>query len=430
MDSGSFPLFARADTWVYLICGLEDLGPRDPMQVLRWLAAKEARFPAPRTIENRIENAAEHFIFEQNGRRSVMAGYPWFSSWGRDTFISLPGLFLARNKIDDAAKAIDSFLALRRDGLIPNRITDGGAPTEYNSVDATLWLYISVWQWLESGGNHDEFQDRFFAPLREMLLAMARGTVHSIYCDETDGLLNAGRPDTQLTWMDAKVSGRAVTPRFGKAVEVNALWYNALRLMSEWSKDRGDLEAHATFGNMANRAIVGFTQSFWNGNQNCLFDVIRAGYADSCIRPNQLFALSLPYPLLIRSKGEAMLKVVERELVTPMGLRTLAQGESDYRGRFEGGAYERDHADHQGTVWPWLFGPYVRACLRVRTDLGAERLRLRGLLQGILSELDSGCLGQLAEVYDGDVPRREGGTPAQAWSVAEILWLLKQELSS
>lgn len=426
---GLFRFSLRADTWAYLVCGLEDLGPLDPMQLLRWMAAKEARFPAPRSMENRLENAAEHFIFEHNGRRSVIAGYPWFSDWGRDTFISLPGLFLARNKIGDAAKTIDSFLTLRRDGLIPNRITDDGSTPEYNSVDATLWLYIAVWQWLESGGSAVEFQDRFFTPLREMLMTMARGTIYAIHCDEADGLLSAGLPDTQLTWMDAKVDGVAVTPRFGKAVEINALWYNALRLVSEWSKDRGDPEAQATFSGMANRAIAGFTQSFWNTDENCLFDVIRTGYTDRRIRPNQLFALSLPYPLVIRSKGESILQIVERELLTPMGLRTLACGEAGYRGRFEGGVYERDHAYHQGTVWPWLLGPYGRACLRVRTDLPAERLRLRALLDGILTQLDSGCLGQLAEVYDGDEPQREGGTPAQAWSVAEILWLLKKELA-
>lgn len=426
---GVFRFSLRADTWAYLICGLEDLGAIDPMQLLRWMAAKELRFPAPRGIENRLENAAEHFIFEQKGRRSVIAGYPWFSDWGRDTFISLPGLFLARNRINDAAKTIENFLSLRRDGLIPNRITDDGSTPEYNSVDATLWLYIAVWQWLESGGSSVEFQDRFFKPLSEMLMTMARGTIFAIQCDEGDGLLNAGLPETQLTWMDAKVDGMAVTPRFGKAVEINALWYNALRLMSEWSRDRGDLEALDTFGSMANRAIAGFTQSFWNTDEHCLFDVVRPGQADRCIRPNQLFALSLPYPLVIRSKGESILQAVERELVTPMGLRTLARGETGYRGRFEGGVYERDHAYHQGTVWPWLFGPYGRACLRVRTDVASEKLRLRGLLDGILTQLDSGCLGQLAEVYDGDEPQREGGTPAQAWSVAEILWLLKKELA-
>ena len=419
----------RADTWAYLVCGLEDLGPLDPMQLLRWMAAKEARFPTPRSIENRLENAAEHFIFERQGRRSVIAGYPWFSDWGRDTFISLPGLFLARNKLGDAARTVENFLSLSRDGLIPNRITDDGSTPEYNSVDATLWLYIAVSQWLDAGGNREEFQDRFFAPMRDMLLTMAGGTIYAIHCDESDGLLYAGSPDTQLTWMDAKVDGVAVTPRFGKAVEINALWYNAVRLMSEWSKERGDLASEASFAAMASRAIAGFTKSFWNAEDNCLFDAIRPGYADRRIRPNQLFALSLPYPLVTRGKGESILQIVESRLLTPMGLRTLAPGDADYRGRFEGGVFERDHAYHQGTVWPWLLGPYGRACLRVRPGLQDERERLRRLLDGILTQLDSGCLGQLAEVYDGDEPQREGGTPAQAWSVAEILWLLKKELA-
>jgi len=414
----------RADTWVYLVCSLDkDPGHLDPLKLLKAIEAKESRFPTPHSLEDRLSNAAEHFIFNN----SVIAGYPWFTDWGRDTFISLPGLFLARNKLDAAGRTIDNFLAQRRDGLIPNRITDDGSTPEYNSVDATLWLYIAVSQWLECGGNQQLFQDRFFAPMREMLETMARGTQFGIFCDPADGLLSAGTPETQITWMDARCNGMAITPRSGKPVEINALWYNALRLMTGWAHERGDFSIESKFSSMANQAISGFTNSFWNPDKSCLNDVI----GDSQIRPNQLFALSLPFPLVIRSKGELILETVERTLLTPMGLRTLAPGEASYRPRFEGGPFERDSAYHQGTVWPWLFGPYARACLKIRPHVETEKQRLKQLLTTFaIHEMNTGCLGQLAEVYDGDPPQREGGTPAQAWSVAEILWLLRQELAS
>jgi predicted glycogen debranching enzyme len=399
----------RADTWAYLVCSLnEDPGPLNPLQLLRAIEAKETRFPAHHSLEDRLSNAAEHFL----QRNTVIAGYPWFTDWGRDTFISLPGLFLARNRFDDATRTIENFLSLRQDGLIPNRITDDGSTPEYNSVDATLWLFVAVWQWIEAGGD----SKRFLPELRDILLTLVRGTRYQIYCDPADGLLHAGDSSTQLTWMDARINGIAVTPRHGKPVEINALWYNALRMMSEWTGD-------PLFITLANNAISGFTESFWNQDKGCLYDII----GDPAIRPNQLFALSLPYPLVIRSKAESILEVVERDLLTPMGLRTLAPSDPAYRPRFEGGPLERDYAYHQGTVWPWLLGPYVRACLRVR----GPQPGLRELLVNFAaSQLDKGCLGQLPEVFDAEQPQREGGTPAQAWSVAEILWLLRKELAS
>ncbi|MBM3758629.1 MAG: hypothetical protein FJW36_00115 [Acidobacteria bacterium] len=409
----------KADTWAYLVCALDqDPGPLNPLDLLKAIEAKERRFPAPRNLWDRLSNAAEHFIFEQRGRKSVIAGYPWFTDWGRDTFISMPGLFLARKKLDEAERTIDNFLSLRRDGLIPNRITDDGSTPEYNSIDATLWLFIAVWQCLESGGSHERFQDRFFAPMRDMLRTIAHGTIYGIHRDPADGLLNAGLCDTQLTWMDARVNGRTITPRSGKAVEINALWYNALRLMTDWARERGEHQTENLFGGMANQAIDGFTRSFWNPQEGCLFDLL----GDPSIRPNQLFALSLPFPLVIRSKGESILSVVERDLLTPNGLRTLSPRDPKYRGRFEGGPEQRDSAYHQGTVWPWLFGPYARAVNRVR----GEQPELKNMLiQFVESQLDQGCLGQLAEVYDGDSPQREGGCPAQAWSAAEILWVAR-----
>lgn len=429
---GQLHVELRADTWAYLVCSLnDDPGPLDPFTLIQEITAKEQRFPAPHSLMDHLSNSAEQFVFDISGRKSVIAGYPWFTDWGRDTLISLPGLFLARNRVEDAGRAIAGFLDLRQHGLVPNRITDDGSTPEYNSIDASLWTFVAVSQWLEAGGSQALFQDVFFPALREMLLRISQGTIYGIHRDSNDGLLHAGEPGTQLTWMDARVDGRAITPRVGKPVEINALYYNALRLMTDWARSRGDFPNEASFSSLANETIAGFTASFWNENQQCLYDLLTEDGPDPAIRPNQLFALSLPYPLVIRSKGEAILSAVDQHLLTPQGLRTLAPMDPAYRGRFEGGPLERDSAYHQGTVWPWLFGPYARACLRFRPDSPEEKQRLRNLLTTFAtSSLESGCLGHLAEVFDGDEPRREGGTPAQAWSTAEILAVLRQELAS
>jgi predicted glycogen debranching enzyme len=420
----------RADSWLCFIVSLEDLGPIEPMSVIEWMGVKSVRFPQPHDVAGRLENAAEHYLFQRSpARRSVIAGYPWFTDWGRDTFIALPGLLLARHRLTQAAEIIENFLSQRRDGLIPNRIVDDGSTPEYNSIDATLWLYIAVWQWLECGGDRQLLQDRFYAPMRDMLNALVRGTIFAIQTDESDGLLSAGTPQTQLTWMDARVNGVPATPRYGKAVEINALWYNALRMMTQWARERGEFSSEVRFGELANRAIAGFTRSFWNESKGCLYDCIRPGYADPRLRPNQLFVLSLPFPLVIRSKGESILQTVEQKLLTPYGLRTLAPDEHGYCPRYEGPPESRDAAYHQGTVWPWLLGPYVRACIKVRGESPEEKARLRHLLSPLLAQLDQSCLGQIDEVFDGSAPQRAGGTPAQAWSIAELLWVLKQELA-
>ena len=427
---GYFRFALPADTWAYLVVSLQDPGPLDPMQLIAWRDEKEHRFPPVKDALSHLANGAKHFLFQRGQAQSVIAGYPWFTDWGRDTFISLPGLLLVQQDSRAAEETIETFLSHRSHGLIPNRITDDGSTPEYNSIDATLWLFIAVFHWLEAGGDRQRFRQEFFPLLRDMLMTLERGTLHAIHCDPADGLLSAGTMETQLTWMDARVYGVPVTPRFGKAVEINALWYNALRLMTDWSREANAFDTERYFGALANRTISGFTTYFWNEERGCLYDTIRPGIRDGRIRPNQLFALSLPYPLVVRSKAERILSLVEEHLLTPYGLRTLSPQDSQYRGRFEGGPEQRDSAYHQGTVWPWLFGPYVRACLRTRGRSAEELLRCRQLLEPILGSLNSGCLGQIPEVYDGDAPQRPGGTPAQAWSLAEIRWLLAKELAS
>lgn len=420
----------RADTWSYLVFGLEDPGPLDALSVIRWAEAKESRFPVAKSPVARLRNSARHYLFRRGETLTVQAGFPWFTDWGRDTFIALPGLLLVEPDVSAAAEVIEGFLSRRRDGLIPNRILEDGQTAEYNSIDATLWLFIAVAHWLRAGGDRRRFEDRFYQPLREMLDTLARGTIYNIAADPADGLLQAGTPDTQLTWMDARVDGVAVTPRYGKAVEINCLWYNALRLMTEWSRSRGDYPAELRFGAMANRTISGFTEHFWNPQAGCLYDCLRPGFADPSIRPNQIFALSLPYPLVVRTKAESLLRVVDRELLTLYGLRTLAPSQPGFAPVYRGGPRERDRSYHQGTVWPWLFGPYLRARLRVYGATAEEKAHGRTLLEPLLEQLDAGCLGHLPEIYDGFQPRTGKGAPAQAWSVAEILSLLTHELSS
>lgn len=426
---GYFRFALPADTWAYLVVSLEDPGALEPMQLLAWREEKERRFPPVKDALSLLANGAKHFLFRRGEAQSVIAGYPWFTDWGRDTFIALPGLLLVQQDHEAAAEVIETFLAHRSHGLIPNRITDDGSTPEYNSIDATLWLFMAVFYWLEAGGDRGRFRREFFPVLQEMLVQLERGTLHAIHCDPADGLLSAGTMETQLTWMDARVYGVPVTPRFGKAVEINALWYNALRLMTDWAREAGDFGAERYFGSLANRTISGFTMYFWNEERGCLYDTIRPGIRDGRVRPNQLFALSLPYPLVVRSKAERILEVVEAELLTPYGLRTLSPQDAQYRGRFEGSPEQRDSAYHQGTVWPWLLGPYVRGALRTRGRGAEEVARCRKLLEPILESLQSGCLGQIPEVYDGDAPQRAGGTPAQAWSLAEIRWLLARELA-
>ena len=328
-----------------------------------------------------------------NGQPTLIAGYPWFTDWGRDTMIALPGLAIGRGQLDMARAIIDAFLSHLHQGLIPNRFPDAGETPEYNSLDATLWLVVAVAELTAAGGNVDGLR----AAVVEIVGWMKRGTIYGIHVDPEDGLLSAGDATTNLTWMDARVNGVPVTPRHGKAVEINALWLNALAYLDDPSLET---------------VTAAFQAKFWNGSY--LADVV----GDDSIRPNQLFALSLPYLCVTRTQGEKILEVVEAELLTLFGLRTLSPRDPAYRGRYEGGPAERDAAYHQGTVWPWLLGPYLLACLRLRPD---SRTLVETQVKRWREETTTGCLGHVAEIYDGDFPHRSAGAPAQAWSLAELL---------
>jgi predicted glycogen debranching enzyme len=372
----------------------------------------------------RLARAAEVYPARRaDGSATILAGYPWFTDWGRDTMISLPGLLVARGQLDLAREVLEGFLAHLDGGLVPNRFPDSAGPAEYNTADATLFMFQAVQAWLTAGGSRD-FLKVFYPAGCAIVEAHQRGTHHGIRVDPSDGLLVAGDAGSNLTWMDARVNGVPVTPRHGKPVEVNALWYNALRFLEAWAHEVGDAPRAAAFGREASRVQASFDRAFWNEARRCCFDVLLPEGPDGRLRPNQLFALGLPFPLLDVRRRELVLSTVEGALLTPVGLRTLARADPGYRPAYRGGPAERDAAYHQGLVWPWLLGPYADALLAVRGDSPASRVQVRNALAGVVERMDTGCLEQLPECFEPEPPFRAVGAPAQAWSVAEPLRIL------
>jgi len=337
-----------------------------------------------------------------DGKPTIIAGYPWFTDWGRDTMISLAGLLITQGRLDEAREIIESFLKFRSQGIIPNRFPDAGETPEYNTADATLWMFQAVRAWLEAGGDRAFLRDVFYPAAKEII---AR---HDTAIDPEDHLITVG---PQLTWMDTKF-----TPRSGKPVEINALWHGALSLMAEWSLTGAD-EYRAE----ADRVRDSFRAKFWNPQRGCLYDLLTPEGPVAKLRPNQIFAVSLPFGLLDQEQGRAIVRIVERELLTPVGLRTLAPADPEYKPRYEGSPSERDAAYHQGTVWPWLLGPFIDAYLAAFGKTAESLSYCRGLVEALEAEAaQSGCVGFIAEIYDADEPRHPRGCPAQAWSVAEI----------
>ena len=379
----------------------------------------------PGEARARLERAADAYLVRRSdGSATVIAGYPWFTDWGRDTMIALPGLLIARGRLDQAREVLEGFLAHLDRGLVPNRFPDAAGPAEYNTVDATLFMFQAVHAWEQAGGSPAFIRDVFYPAACEIVDSHLRGTHHGIHVDRMDGLLVAGGPGTNLTWMDARVDGAPVTPRHGKPVEVNALWYNALRLSERWARQLGDGPRARSFGREADLVAGAFDRAFWNDARRCCFDVILPEGPDSRLRPNQLLALGLPFPLLDARRRAMVLDAVEAALVTPVGLRTLARGDSGYRPSYRGGPSERDAAYHQGLVWPWLVGPYVDALFAVRGDSQETRARARTAIEALLNRMEGGCLGQLPECFEPEPPFRPVGAPGQAWSVAEVLRIL------
>jgi predicted glycogen debranching enzyme len=350
---------------------------------------------------------------------SVIAGYHWFEDWGRDAFVSLPGLTLATGRFEEARRILLTFQRRSSRGLIPNFIPDGGEPAVYNSIDATLWYVNAVFQYLKYTGDFKFIQDQLFETLKSMVESLVKGVVPNLRLD-ADGLLSHG---PQLTWMDAVVDGQPVTPRAGKAVEVQALWHNTLRIMELLaSKFNEDNEAE-NYAKMAERTKMGLVEKFWNEENECLFDVIEDGHRDYSLRPNQVIAVSLDFTAFDQDKSGKIVDRVHRELWTPFGLRSLAKSDPRYVGTCAGNRKSRDLAYHNGTVWPWLLGPFTTAYLKVNGYDAVKRdYAYNSFLAPFFIEHVAGTqLGTASEIFDGDPPHTARGCILQAWSVAEPL---------
>ena len=378
-----------------------------------------------------LYKAADQFIVTRAPFKTAIAGYHWFGDWGRDTMIALPGLLLATDRPALAKEILRQYVRHIDGGMLPNRFPDDGEKPEYNTVDATLWFFEAIRQYVDYRKDAkwqleavELLRSELYAPLKEIIRCHIEGTRYGIHSDEK-GFLWAGTPNTQLTWMDARVDDIAITPRHGRAVEIQALWYNALRSFAGFAVLLGDKLAADSCTALADKLKQNFPGAFWNEEQACLFDVAGDGGNDASIRPNQVFAVSLHHPLLSGPMARQVIDAVEHTLLTPYGLRTLASADPHYKGQYQGDARSRDGAYHQGTVWPWLAGPFFLGKLIVH-QFSAEVLGdVDRWLSAFARHLEEAGVGQVSEIFDGDYPHSPRGCIAQAWSVAEILSLAK-----
>ena len=370
--------------------------------------------------------SAADFRVSVPGRRSTLiAGYPWFADWGRDTMIALPGICLTTGQTDAAREILLSFAGVVSEGMLPNRFPDAGETPEYNTVDATLWYFLAIYRYIQATGDLDTLKNSLWPVLEGIITSHFAGTRYNIHVDMADGLLYAGQAGVQLTWMDAKVGDWVVTPRIGKPVEINALWANALATMADFAAQLGDAKKTEYYAGLTQKTVESFRARFPRTDGRGLYDVLDAppdSVSDIAVRPNQIFAVSLPFAPLDANSPEAaaVIQIVTDELLTPVGLRTLSPHDPAYRPRYEGDQRQRDGAYHQGTAWPWLLGPFAEAHYKVKQDKAAAL----ALLLPLQTPLREYGMGSLAEVYDGDAPQRPNGCIAQAWSVGETLRVL------
>jgi predicted glycogen debranching enzyme len=395
-----------------LIATIGPQGPASPLAELILAADQFIITPAGRVEDAARAKAAGDEV------RTVIAGYHWFTDWGRDTMISLEGLTLATGRHHEAGWILRTFAHSIRDGLIPNLFPEGQREGLYHTADATLWFLHAIDRYLEVTKDRATLQ-LLLPQLVDIVESHLRGTRFGIAVDPADGLLRQGEEGYQLTWMDAKVDGWVVTPRRGKAVEINALWYNALCLLENWLREDGNEEAARKYAGQSQLARESFNRKFWSEERGHLLDVVDGEHGDDpACRPNQVFSIALRHPVLDETRWPAVLETVRKQLVTPVGLRSLAPSHPDYKARYFGDLRARDAAYHQGTVWAWLIGPFIDAWLRVHPD---DRTGARQWLQGLVDHLDHACVGSISEIFDAEKPFTPRGCIAQAWSVAEVL---------
>ncbi|MGD2272381.1 MAG: amylo-alpha-1,6-glucosidase [Desulfobacterales bacterium] len=372
--------------------------------------------------------AADQFIVERGkDLKTIIAGYHWFTDWGRDTMISLPGLTLTTGRFGDAKKVIRAFARSVSKGMLPNRFPDAGEAPEYNTVDATLWFFIAIYKYLRYTQDKRFIKEELMPVLQDIIAWHERGTRHNIHVDE-DGLLYAGQDGVQLTWMDAKVGHWVVTPRTGKAVEVNALWVNALAIYAWLLKIFGHIDQAKRFAQRTGQIKNRFREVFWFEEGGYLYDTVDGDIRDVSIRPNQVIALSLPYPLLEEHQARSILQIIKENLYTPFGLRSLAPDDPNYRPVYSGDVVQRDGAYHQGTAWSWMLGPFLTALVRVNGSDGKSEAQK--LIKKIKPHFEDAGIGTVSEIFDADAPHAARGCIAQAWSVAEILRAYIEDLKN
>ncbi|HWZ75543.1 MAG TPA: amylo-alpha-1,6-glucosidase [Candidatus Sulfotelmatobacter sp.] len=364
--------------------------------------------------------ASDQYLVSRAEDKTVIAGYHWFGDWGRDTMIALPGLTLPTGKYEVARSILRTFAKHVDQGMLPNRFPDAGETPEYNTVDAALWFFEAARSYLAYTSDLEFVRYELYPRFADIISCHARGTRYGIKVDPS-GLLASGEVGVQLTWMDAKVGDWVVTPRRGKPVEIQALWYNALCIMEDLASSFGDEAARKRYRHMATVAHWSFNRLFWNEGLGCLYDVVNGGPPDSSIRPNQIFAVSLPHSMLSRDRARSVVEKVEEHLLTPFGLRSLAPSDPQYHGCYAGGPPDRDGAYHRGTVWSWLLGPFITAYIRVNGGSEEARRQAQAWLSPLESHLEEAGLGHISEIFEGDAPHRPCGCIAQAWSVAETL---------
>jgi predicted glycogen debranching enzyme len=411
---GYFEIAAKKGDQIIFSAGVEEITPRK----LKTLFEKELKKrPVLKTYDDCLQRASAQFIVNNHNRCEIMAGYPWFGAWGRDTFIALPGLTLATGKHDICKEVLNTMVKDLKYGLFPN--VGNGVNASYNGADASLWFFWTLQQYREyTRASISSIWKKYGAAMKFILEYFRQGTLYNIHMQD-DGLLYAGETGSAITWMDAIVDGKGVTPRIGATVELNALWYNAICFGLEGAAKAGDSLFIESWGVWPDRIVESFISTFWSKEKGYLADCANGGNKDWALRPNQIFATSLPFsPLPDKIKG-AVLETVKEKLLTPRGLRTLSADDPSYKGIYQGDQRTRDMAYHQGTVWPWLTGHFVEAYYKVH---GAESIPfLQSIYDNFSQAVDEYGIGSIAEIYDGDAPHAPRGAISQAWSVAELL---------
>lgn len=422
-----FPLDAGCRKKISIVCTIEDSYEKDAFATA---AAEMARFDALEKkagyhdeLAETLTIAADHFLAyrQSTGLMTVLAGLPWFTDWGRDTMIALTGLTLATGRHQDARDILTTFARYVHHGMVPNMFPDEGTAPLYNTADASMWYFYAVGKYLEYTGTPEDYafvQETIYPKLKEIIAAYEHGTDFSIYMEE-DGLIHAGSGLDQVTWMDVRVGDWVATPRHGKPVEINALWYHALCLMEEWATRFGEDGSH--YAALAAHAKESFAKEFWNEKDGCLYDVVDGLEGDATLRPNQIYAVSLPHRMLDADKEKKIVDKVYEKLYAKTGLRSLSPDDKEYHPTYEGCLDKRDHAYHQGTSWGFLLGGFLTAYVHVYGTSKEVITRVDAMLDATREQFYHGCIGSIAEIFDGNEPHTSRGCYAQAWSVGEIL---------